>query len=81
MSEFHCLVMALFSPMFLCFLHDSFELQEMVCLTLVCLSSLEISRRTFTAGAMMNILAIRSFLTRGYAIAKKRVVGNLGYAT
>ena len=30
MSEFHCLVMILFSAMFLCFLLDSFELQEMV---------------------------------------------------
>ena len=33
MSEFNYLVVVLFSAMFSCFLLDSFELQEMVCLT------------------------------------------------
>ena len=33
MSEFNCLVVVLFSAMFSCFLLDSFELQEMVCVT------------------------------------------------
>ena len=33
MIEFNCLVVVLFRAMFSCFLLDSFELQEMVCLT------------------------------------------------
>ena len=47
MSEFNCLVVVLFSAMFSCFLLDSFELQEMVCVTKhgVTFSSLNISRR------------------------------------
>ena len=46
MSEFNCLVVVLFSAMFSCFLLDSFELQEMVCLTKhgATFSSLNISR-------------------------------------
>ena len=32
-SEFNCLAVVLFSAMFSCFLLDSFELQEMVCVT------------------------------------------------
>ena len=52
MSEFHCLVMVLFSAMFSCYLLDSFELQEMVCLTKheATFSSLNISRRTYCSG-------------------------------
>ena len=47
MSEFDCLVVVLFSAMFSCFLLDSFELQEMVCVTKhgATFSSLNISRR------------------------------------
>ena len=47
MSEFNRLVEALFSAMFSCFLLDSFELQEMVCLTKhgATFSSLNISMR------------------------------------
>ena len=47
MSEFNCLVVVLFSAMFSCFLLDSFELQEMVCVTKhgATFSSLNISRR------------------------------------
>ena len=47
MSEFNFLVVVLFSAMFSCFLLDSFELQEMVCLTKhgATFSSLNISRR------------------------------------
>ena len=47
MSEFNCLVVVLFSAMFSSFLLDSFELQEMVCLTKhgATLSSLNIPRR------------------------------------
>ena len=46
-SEFNCLAVVLFSAMFSCFLLDSFELQEMVCLTKhgTTFSSLNISRR------------------------------------
>ena len=52
MSEFNCLVVVLFSAMFSCFLLDSFELQEMVCLTKhgATFSSLNISRRTYCSG-------------------------------
>ena len=52
MSEFHCLVMILFSAKFSCFLLDSFELQEMVCLTKheTTFSYLNISRRTCGLG-------------------------------
>ena len=52
MSEFHCLVMVLFSAKFSCFLLDSFELQEMVCLTKheTTFSYLNISRRTCGLG-------------------------------
>ena len=48
LSEFHCLVIGLFSATFSCFLLDSFELQEMVCLTKhgATFSSLNILRRT-----------------------------------
>ena len=48
LSEFHCLVMVLFSATFSCFLLDSFELQEMVCLSKhgATFSSLNILRRT-----------------------------------
>ena len=48
LSEFHCLVMVLFSATFSCFLLDSFELQEMVCLTKhgATFFSLNILRRT-----------------------------------
>ena len=47
MSEFNCLVVVLLSAMFSCFLLDSFELQEMVCVTKhgATFSSLNISRR------------------------------------
>ena len=60
-SEFHCLVMVLFSAMFSCFLLDSFELQEMFCLTKhgATFSSLDISRGVPNARVMMNMLAIR----------------------
>ena len=34
MSELHCLVMVLFSAMFSCFLLDSYELQEIISITL-----------------------------------------------
>ena len=46
MSEFNCLAVVLFSALFSCFLLDSFELQEMVCLTKhgATFSSLNISR-------------------------------------
>ena len=46
-SEFNCLAVVLFSAMFSCFLLDSFELQEMVCLTKhgATFSSLNISMR------------------------------------
>ena len=52
MSEFNCLVVVLFSAMFSCFLLDSFELQEMVCLTKhgATFSSFNISRRTYCSG-------------------------------
>ena len=52
MSEFHCLVMVLFSAMFLCCLLDLFELQEMVCLTKhgATFSSPNMSRRTYCSG-------------------------------
>ena len=52
MSEFHCLVMVLFSVMFLCSLLDLFKLQEMVCLTKhgATFSSLNMSRRTYCPG-------------------------------
>ena len=60
-SEFHCLVMVLFSAIFSCFLLDSFELQEMFCLTKygATFSSLDISRGVPNARVMMNMLAIR----------------------
>ena len=47
MSEFNCFVVILFRAMFSCFLLDSFELQEMVCVTKhgATFSSLNISRR------------------------------------
>ena len=47
MSEFNYLAVVLFSAMFSCFLLDSFELHEMVCLTKhgATFSSLNISRR------------------------------------
>ena len=47
MRDFNCLVVVLFSAIFSCFLLDSFELQEMVCLTKhgATFSSLNISRR------------------------------------
>ena len=47
MSEFNYLAVVLFSAMFSCFLLDSFELQEMVCVTKhgATFSSLNISRR------------------------------------
>ena len=47
MSEFNCLVVVLFRAMFSSFLLDSFELQEMVCVTKhgATFSSLNISRR------------------------------------
>ena len=52
MSEFDCLVMVLFSAKFSYFLLDSFELQEMVCLTKhgATFSYLNISRRTCGLG-------------------------------
>ena len=51
-SEFHCLIKVIFSAMVSCFLLDSFELQEMVCLTKqgANFSSLNISRRTQCSG-------------------------------
>ena len=47
MSEFNCLLVVLLSAMFSCFLLDSLERQEMVCLTKygATFSSLNISRR------------------------------------
>ena len=61
MSEFHCFVVVLFSAMFSCFLLDSLELQEMVCLTKheATFSLLNISRRTNTAQVMIIMLVIR----------------------
>ena len=52
MSEFHCLVMAFFSAMFLCSLLDLFELQKMVCPTKhgATFSLLNMSRRTYCSG-------------------------------
>ena len=52
MSEFHRLVMVLFSAKFSCFLLDSFEPQETVCLTKhgATFSYLNISRRTCGLG-------------------------------
>ena len=52
MSEFHCLVVVLFSTMFSYFQLDSFALQEMVCLTEhgATFSSLNISRLTYSSG-------------------------------
>ena len=46
-SEFNCLAVVLFSSMFSCFLLDSFELQEIFCLTKhgATFSLLNISRR------------------------------------
>ena len=64
MSEFHCLVMVLFSAMFSCFLLDSFELPEMVSIVspnMKLLSLLSASRSELTARVMMNMLAIRHF--------------------
>ena len=66
MSEFHCLVMILFSAMFSCFLLDSFELQEMVSIVsqnMEPLSLLSTSRGVLTARVMMNMLAIRYFFS------------------
>ena len=57
MSEFNCLVVVLFSAMFSCFLLDSFELQEMVCLT----KHGALSLRSTSRGVMMKMLAIRYF--------------------
>ena len=57
MSEFNCLVVVLFSPMFSCFLLDSLERQEMVCLT----KHEPLSLRSTFRGVMMNMLAIRYF--------------------
>ena len=52
MSKFHCLVMVPFSAIFSCFLLDSFELQEIVCLTKhrATFSSLNMSRHTYCSG-------------------------------
>ena len=52
MSKFHCLVMVPFSTIFSCFLLDSFELQEIVCLTKhrATFSSLNMSRHTYCSG-------------------------------
>ena len=64
MSEFHCLVMILFSAMFSCFLLDSFELQEMVSIVsqnMEPLSLLSTSRGVLTARVMMNMHEIRYF--------------------
>ena len=64
MSQFHCLVMVLFSAMFSCFLLDSFELPEMVSIVspnMKLLSLLSTSRSELTAWVMMNMLAIRHF--------------------
>ena len=64
MSQFHCLVMVLFSAMFSCFLLDSFELPEMVSIVspnMKLLSLLSASRSELTARVMMNMLAIRHF--------------------
>ena len=64
MSQFHCLIMVLFSAMFSCFLLDSFELPEMVSIVspnMKLLSLLSTSRSELTARVMMNMLAIRHF--------------------
>ena len=62
MSQFHCLIMVLFSAMFSCFLLDSFELPEMVVSpNMKLLSLLSTSRSELTARVMMNMLAIRHF--------------------
>ena len=64
MSQFHCLVMVLFSAMFSCFLLDSFELPEMVSIVspnMKLLSLLSTSRSELTARVMMNMLAIPHF--------------------
>ena len=64
MSQFHCLVMVLFSAMFSCFLLDSFELPEMVSIVspnMKLLSLLSTSQSELTARVMMNMLEIRYF--------------------
>ena len=64
MSQFHCLVMVLFSAMFSCFLLDSYELQEIISIVsqnMEPLSLLSTSRGVLTARVMMNMLAIRYF--------------------
>ena len=64
MSEFHCLVMVLFSAMFSCFLLDSYELKEIISIVLLNMepfSLLSTSRGVLTALVTMNILAIRYF--------------------
>ena len=52
MSEFHFLVMVLFSTIISCFVLDLLEPQEMVCLTEhgSTFSSLNISRRAYCSG-------------------------------
>ena len=52
MSEFHFLVMVLFSTIISCFVLDLLEPQEMVCLTehVSTFSSLNISRRAYCSG-------------------------------
>ena len=59
MSEFHCLVMVLFSAIL-----DSYELQEIISIVspnMEPLSLLSTSRGVLTARVMMNMLAIRYF--------------------
>ena len=50
--------MVLFSAMFSCFLHDSFELHEMVCLPK---HGALISGGALSAWVMVNVLAIQLF--------------------
>ena len=67
MSELHCLVMALFSAMFSCFLLDSYELQEIISIVsqnMEPLSLISTSLGVLTARVMMNMLAIQYFFLK-----------------
>ena len=65
MSEFHFLVMVLFSTIISCFVLDLLEPQEMVCLTEHGSTfSSSTSRGVLTAQVMMNMLAIKQFFPK-----------------
>ena len=68
MSELHCSVMVIFSAMFLCFLLDSYKLQEIISIvsqSMEPLSLLSTSRGVLNALVMMNMLAILYFFPNG----------------